>query len=170
MSYQKILGHVDSLIPALSSTIVYVDSAPAPNPAYITWLAIDQKALILLQSSLSKEAMAETLYHKTSNTIWSTLEVVYSHDSVERMHTLWYSIRQIKKGSSNVAEFGQKFMSICDQLSAIVHPLDETDKIYWFLHGLGFLFENFSTTRRLIQPHPAFCDLVSQAKSHDIFS
>lgn len=85
------------------------------------------------------------------------------------MHTLRDSLRHLQKGSSIVVEFGRKFKHICDQLTAIGHPLDESDKIHWFLCGLGSSFETFSTTQRLIRPRPTFHDLLSQAESHELF-
>ena len=128
--------------------MLLVQVLPATNPAYTTWAAADQRALIIIQSSLSEEAMAETLGHTTARGIWCALEAAYSHDSVERMHTLRDSLRHLKKGSSTVAEFARKFKGVCDQLNAIGHPLDETDKTHWFLCGLGTSFETFSTTQR----------------------
>ncbi|GJY76632.1 hypothetical protein Tco_0481748 [Tanacetum coccineum] len=50
-------------------------------------------------------AMAETLGHKTARDVWCPLEASYSHDSVERVHTLRDSLRHLQKGSSIVAEF-----------------------------------------------------------------
>ena len=47
---------------------------------------------------------------------------------------------------ASVVEFGWKFKSICDQLEVIGHPVDEFNKIHWFLCGLGGAFETFSTT------------------------
>nr|GFA16602.1 putative zinc finger, CCHC-type, Gag-polypeptide of LTR copia-type [Tanacetum cinerariifolium] len=113
--------------------------------------------------------MTETLGHTTARAIWCALEAAYSHDSVERMHTLRDFLRQIRKGSSTVVEFARKFKTICDQLNVIGHPLDDIDKSHWFLCGLGSSFETFSTTQCLIRPHPSFRDLVSQAESHELF-
>ncbi|GKE03216.1 putative RNA-directed DNA polymerase, partial [Tanacetum coccineum] len=79
------------------------------------------------------------------------------------------SLHEIKKGSSTIVEFARKFKAICDQLNAIGHPLDDTDKSHWFLCGLGSSFETFSTTQCLIRPRPSFCDLVSQAENHELF-
>ena len=168
LGYQKLTGYIDGTIAAPSPTII-TSTTTSPNPAYATWIAADQRALILIHSSLYEEAMAETLGHTTTHAIWCALEAAYSHDSVERMHTLRDSLRQIKKGSSTVAEFAPKFKAICDQLNAIGHPLDDTDKSHWFLCGLGSSFETFSTTQRLIRPRPSFRDLVSQAESHELF-
>ncbi|PWA92929.1 zinc finger, CCHC-type, Gag-polypeptide of LTR copia-type [Artemisia annua] len=113
--------------------------------------------------------MAETLGHKTTRDVWCALEAAYSHDSVERVHMLRESLRHLQKGSSTIAEFSRKFKAICDQLTAIGHPLDQMDKTHWFLCGLGSSFETFSTTQRLLRPHPSFHDLLSQAESHELF-
>ncbi|GKE73089.1 zinc finger, CCHC-type containing LTR copia-type gag-polypeptide [Tanacetum coccineum] len=162
------MGYIDGTIAAPSPTIT-TGTTTSPNPAYATWHAADQRAFILIQSSLSEEVMAETLGHTNARAIWCVLEAAYSHDSVECMHTLRDSLRQIKKGSSTVVEFAQRFKAICDQLNAIGHPLDDTDKSHWFLCGLGSSFETFSTTQRLIRPRPSFHDLVSQAENHELF-
>ncbi|XP_052621114.1 uncharacterized protein LOC128126981 [Lactuca sativa] len=51
------------------------------------WKEVDQRALLILQSSLSEEAMAETLGLVTAHEIWKALEQAYSHDSRERLTT-----------------------------------------------------------------------------------
>ncbi|XP_076913283.1 uncharacterized protein LOC143571842 [Bidens hawaiensis] len=43
------------------------------------------------------------------------------------------------------------------------------DKFHWYLCGLGPSFEKFSVSIRNVKPAPLFRDLVSQAKSHEIF-
>lgn len=68
------------------------------------------------------------------------------------MQTLKDSIRQLKKGTSCVSKFSIRFQSLCDQLSAIGHPLDESDKNHWFLCGMGSSFETFSS----FPPHNGF--------------
>nr|GEX70852.1 putative zinc finger, CCHC-type [Tanacetum cinerariifolium] len=132
LAIQKLTGYIDGSILAPSHTIV-TGTTTDPNPAYSSWVAADQCALVIIQSSLSEEAMAETLGHTSARGIWCALEAAYSHDSVERMHSLWDSLRHLKKGSSTVAEFTRKFKG------------------------------------RLLRPRPLFCDLVSQAKSHELF-
>ncbi|GJV32261.1 DNA-directed DNA polymerase [Tanacetum coccineum] len=129
LAYQKLTGYIDGPIATPSPTIVN-DSVSSPNPAYSSWITGDQRALLLIQSSLSEEAMAETLGHTTAKDVWCALPDAYSHDSVERMHILRDSLRQLQKGTSTVAELGRKFKALCDQLNAIGHPLDETDKIH----------------------------------------
>ncbi|XP_071739061.1 uncharacterized protein [Rutidosis leptorrhynchoides] len=145
MEYQNLTGYVNGTIPWLSPTITSGDTVTS-NPAYLSWVATDQRALILIQSSLLKEAMAETLGQNTSDAVWTTLERAYRHASVERVHTLRDSVQNLKKGSSSVVEFSKKFKGTCDQPQATGQPISEDDKFHWILCGLGFTFETFSTT------------------------
>lgn len=168
LAYQQLTGYVDGSIPPPPATITNGETT-SPNPAYASWSTADQRALILIQSSLSEEAMAETLGYSTSRAVWTALADIYQHDSLERTHTLRDSLRHLKKGNSTVSEYSRKFKGICDQLQAIGHPLTEDDKSHWFLCGLGSSFETFSTTQRLLLPRPKFRDLLSQAESHEMF-
>ncbi|KAF5470482.1 hypothetical protein F2P56_010995 [Juglans regia] len=56
------------------------------------------------------------------------------------------------------------------QLSAIGKPVDDTDKVYWFLRGLGSDYKIFSTSMLSQLPLPSFANLVSKALSHELFS
>lgn len=85
--------------PSLSpSTTITVEGKSSPNPAYLAWHEADQRALLILQSSLSEEAMAESLGSATAREIWKALEQAYNHDSCERLQTLHDSLIQLKKG------------------------------------------------------------------------
>lgn len=73
------------------------------------------------------------------------------------------------KRSLSVSKFGRIYKSICDQLAAIGQPIDETDKVHWFLCGLGPSFETFSAAHRSFNPCPLFRDLLAVAEGHEIF-
>nr|GEX52385.1 putative zinc finger, CCHC-type, Gag-polypeptide of LTR copia-type [Tanacetum cinerariifolium] len=94
LAYQKLTGYINGSLLSHLHTIV-TNNVIASNPAYISWLSVDQRALILIQSSLTEEAMAETLGHKTDRVVWCTLEEAYSHYFAERMHTLCDSLRYL---------------------------------------------------------------------------
>ncbi|KAM0058671.1 putative RNA-directed DNA polymerase [Helianthus debilis subsp. tardiflorus] len=146
-----------------------VDAKEAPNPEYVSWLESDQRIRLLLQSSLTEEAMAEVLGLSSSREVWLALESAYSHDSMERSQNIKDALRQLKKGVLSVSDFAKKFKSLCDQLSAIGTPVSEDDKCHWFLCGLGPTFETFSTAHRAIQPRPLFRDLLAKAEGHELF-
>lgn len=57
-SLQKLLGHIDGSSPPPAETITEGDKL-APNPLFISWQEDDQRAVILLNSSLTEEAAAE---------------------------------------------------------------------------------------------------------------
>ncbi|KAK9067609.1 hypothetical protein SSX86_011720 [Deinandra increscens subsp. villosa] len=167
-TYQQLLAHVDGTSTKPSETIIVEDKS-VPNPALSTWIEADQRTVILLNSSLSEEAASEVLGLTTARQIWKTLEHAYSNSSVERVHSLRDSLRQLVKGNTSVSEYGRRFKAICDQLAAIGEPVADTDKIHWFLCGLGASFETFSTAIRASKPAPVFRDLLSQAESHEMF-
>lgn len=164
LSYQNLLGHIDGSSFAPSTTIT-VEGKSSPNPTYLAWHEADQWALLILQSSLSEEAMAESLGLATAREIWKALEQAYNHDSRERLQTLRDSLRQLKKVSSSVNEFGKNFKALCDQLATIEHPMDDSDKVHYFLCGLGSTFESFSTSHRIALsiPPSVICSLKQRA-------
>ncbi|KAJ9561510.1 hypothetical protein OSB04_006670 [Centaurea solstitialis] len=168
LSYQNLLPLVDGTSPAPPSEII-TDGKSAPNPEFAAWLSADQRAVILLQASLSEEAFSEIVGLSTAREIWLALEAAYSNSSVERIQNLRDQLRQVSKGSSSVSEFGRKFRTICDQLSAIGHPVEDSDKVHWFLCGLGASFETFSTTIRASRTPLNFRDLLAQAEGHELF-
>ncbi|GJY78188.1 retrovirus-related pol polyprotein from transposon RE1 [Tanacetum coccineum] len=105
-----------------------------PNPAFTTWNDFDQRAVILLNSSLTEEAAAEVLGLTTAHAIWTALETAYSNSSVERIHSLRDSLRNLSKGTSTVSDYGRQFKGICDKLAAIGQPVDEMDKLHCESH------------------------------------
>ncbi|GJV52135.1 zinc finger, CCHC-type containing LTR copia-type gag-polypeptide [Tanacetum coccineum] len=85
-------------------------------------------------------------------------------------HSLCVHLRNLSKRHSTVSEFvGRQFKGICDKLAAIGQPVDEMDKLHWFVCGLGASFETFSTAIRTTKPFTTFRDLLSQAESHEMF-
>ncbi|GJV88661.1 retrovirus-related pol polyprotein from transposon TNT 1-94 [Tanacetum coccineum] len=167
-TYEKLIGHINgtSISPSPKVTI---EGKANPNPDLLTWTKDDQRAVILLQSSLTEEAAAEVLGLTTAHQIWLSLEAAYSNASVERIHLLRDSLQQLKKGTSSVSDYCRRFKALCNQLSAIGHPVVEIDKLHWFLCGLGPSYETFSTAIRATKPAPMFRDLVTQAESHELF-
>ncbi|GJV27675.1 retrovirus-related pol polyprotein from transposon TNT 1-94 [Tanacetum coccineum] len=167
-TYQKLIGHINgtSISPSPKVTI---KGKANPNPDLLIWTKYDQRAVILLQLSLTEEAAAEVLGLTTAHQIWLSLEAAYSNASVERIHLLRDSLRQLKKGTSSVSDYCRRFKALCNQLSAIGYPVVEIDKLHWFLCGLGPSYETFSTAIRATKPAPMFHDLVTQAESHELF-
>ncbi|KAD4384639.1 hypothetical protein E3N88_24807 [Mikania micrantha] len=168
LANQELLGHVDGSIPPPPKSII-VASVEQPNPDFTAWSISDQQAILILNSSLTEEAVAEILGLTTARQIWTALEAAYSNTSLERMHLLRDNLRRLTKGSSSVADYGRRFKAICDQLSAIGHPVKDTDKTHWFLCGLGSTFESWSTAIRTTRDPLPFRDLLTKAESQEQF-
>jgi hypothetical protein len=168
LSFQDLLGHVDGSSPMPAATVTS-DSKSSPNPEYAAWSSADQRTILFLNASLSEEAATEIIGLTSARSIWLALEAAYCNSSVERIQNLKDQLRQSTKGASSVTEYGHRFKLLCDQLSAIGSPVDESDKLHWFLRGLGTSFESFSTAVRTSRPAPAFRDLMAQAESHELF-
>lgn len=97
------------------------------------------------------------------------LERAYGNSSMERIQTLRDQLRHLTKGNLNVSEFGRRFKNICDQLSGIGQPVDESNKTHWFLCGLGAAFETFFTVVCASRVPFVFRDLLAQAEGHEMF-
>lgn len=114
--------------------------------------------------------MAEVVNSSIARDAWLTLEASFSHSSKTREIQLKDELQLMQRGSRSVAEYARSFRSLCDQLSAIGKPVDDTDKVHWFLRGLGLDFKIFSTSMLSQMPLPSFANLVPKALSHELFS
>ncbi|KAJ8643176.1 hypothetical protein MRB53_004924 [Persea americana] len=113
--------------------------------------------------------MAEAVGLSTSREVWTALENAFSHRSKAREIHLKDDLQLIKRGTRPVTAYTRAFKALCDQLHAIGRPIDGTDKVHWFLHGLGPDFSSFSTAQMAQTPLPCFPDLVSKAESFELF-
>ena len=141
-----------------------------PNLAYKTWHTQDRILLRLLYASLTEECMAEVVNCTTAHDAWFALEVSFSHSSKTRELQLKDELQLMQHSSRGVAEYARSFRSLCDQLSVIGKPVDDTDKVHWFLRGLGSDFKIFSTSILSQLSLPSFANLVLKALSHELFS
>ncbi|XP_075666058.1 uncharacterized protein LOC142635884 [Castanea sativa] len=164
---QGLLGHVDgTLVPP---PLFDPPTSQTPNNKHLAWKAADQRLLSLLLSSLTEEAMAEAVGLSTSREVWTALENTFSHRSKAREIRLKDDLQLMKRGTRSVTAYARAFKALCDQLHAIGRPVDGTDKVHWFLRGLGPDFSSFSTAQMAQTPLPCFSDLVSKAESFELF-
>ena len=113
--------------------------------------------------------MAEVVGLSTSREVWLTLENTFSHRSKAREIRLKDDLQLMRRGTRSITEYARAFEAFCDQLHAIGRLVDDTNKVHWFLRGLGLDFTSFSTAQMAQTPLPSFPDLVSKAKSFEIF-
>ena len=140
---QELLGHVDGTL-ALPLRFAPTDSQTS-NIKHLAWKKTDQRLLSLFLSSLTEEAMAEVIGLSTSREVWLALENTFSHRSKAREIRLKDDLQLMRRGTRSVTEYARAFKVLCDELHAIGRPVDNTNKVHWFLYGLGSDFTSFST-------------------------
>ena len=113
--------------------------------------------------------MVEVVGLSTSREVWLALENIFSHRSKAREIQLKDDLQLMRRGTQSVTEYAWAFKALCDQLQAIGRPVNDTDKVHWFLCGLGSDFTSFSTAQMTQTPLPLFPNLVSKAKSFEFF-
>lgn len=119
---------IDGSHPPPPTTITAADGTSSANPAYLTWKQQDQCHVSLLNSSLTKEAMAEVFHCDTSHAIWLALEAI--NNSKQREISIRDWLLQLKKGTSSVRDYAKQFKGFCAQLASMGHPVDELDKFH----------------------------------------
>jgi len=88
-------------------------------------------------SSLTEESFAEIVGLSTTREVWLALETAFNHRSKAPEIHLKDELQLMKRGSRPVTHFARAFKSLYDQFHAIGRPVDHTNKVRWFLCGLG---------------------------------
>jgi hypothetical protein len=124
----------------------------------------------LLLSSLTEKALSITIGFTTSRDVWNSLETTFSQKSKVRELQIKDELHLMKRGSRSISEYSRIFKAHCDQLSAMGRPVEDTDKVHWYIRGLGHEFSTFSITQLSLTPIPSFKDIVPKTESFDLFS
>ncbi|KAK9049437.1 hypothetical protein SSX86_031595 [Deinandra increscens subsp. villosa] len=169
LTFQKLIPHIDGTGVAPPPTVT-VDGKTAPNPAYTTWNEDDNQTVIILHSSLTEESAAVIVGLTTAREIWVALDAAYNNTSVERVQLLRDSLRTVVRGSKSVADYGREFKAVCDQLSAIGHPIETDEQNHLFATGLGSDFLPFSLTAKALSPNASLAEMIAKAQSFELLS
>jgi len=153
LTSHNLLGFLDGSIAVPSPQITGTDGSTQVNPTYSSWLNTYQTLLSLLYSSLTEESMSEVLGLKHAHEAWTALEASFSHRSKTRELQLKDELQLMQRGSKSVAEFSRLYKGLCDQPAAIGRPIDDLDKVHWFLRALGPEYKIFSTTMLSQSPY-----------------
>ena len=113
--------------------------------------------------------MSEVLGLRHSHEAWRALEVSFSSRLKTCELQLKDELQLMQRGFQSIAEFSRTFKGLCDQLAVIGRPIDDTDKVHWYLQALGPDYKIFSTTMMSQLSLPSFVKIVPKALSHEIF-
>ena len=170
---QKLIGFVNGAVtaPAKTSTaLAGENTVEVPNPRYEAWFCTDQLVRSWLFGTLSLEILGYVHNIQTSREIWIALAENFNKSSVAREFALRRSLQLLTKKDKTFATYCREFISICDALSSIGKPVDESMKVFGFLNGLGREFDPITTVIQSslskLSP-PTFNDVISEVESFD---
>ena len=92
-----------------------------------------------------EEAMAQVMDLSTSREVWLALKNTFDHRSKAREIWLKDDLQLMRRETRSITEYARAFKVLYDELHAIGRPVDNTNKVHWFLCGLGLDFTSFST-------------------------
>lgn len=88
-------------------------------------------------SSPTEESLAEIGGLSTAREVWLALDTAFNYWSKAREIHLKDELQLMKRGSRPVTDFARAFKSLFDQFHATGRLVDSTNKVHWFLCGLG---------------------------------
>jgi len=145
----NLFRYVDDSTPpppsTVSSTIDGVTTT-SPNPAFLHWTKQDQIILGAINSTLTEKMLTHVIRCTTSISAWTTLETLFTSQSRARTMQVHYQLAILKKGSSSVADYFQRFQSLTDSLATVGQPLNGFEMVAFLLVGLRPDYDPFVTS------------------------
>lgn len=148
LSSQKLVGFVNGNTPPPATTIQVENGGVVtmtPNPAYEAWFCSNQLVRSWLFGTLSEEVLGSVHSVQTSREVWLSLAEKFNKSSLAREFSLRRSLQLLTKKGKTLIEYSREFKSICDALSSIGKPVDESMKIFGFLNGLNREYDPITT-------------------------
>ncbi|XP_019087274.1 PREDICTED: uncharacterized protein LOC104721004 [Camelina sativa] len=173
LSCQKLIGFVNGTVtapPRFTSTRTGESITEVPNPRFESWFCTDQLIRFWLFGTLSEEVLGYVHTLSTSRDVWMSLAENFNKSSISREFALRRNLWVLEKKDMTFAAYSREFISICDALSSIGKPIDDSMKIFQFLNGLGRDYDPITTVIQSslgkLSP-PSFTDVVSEVDSFD---
>lgn len=172
LSSQKLLGFVTGQVPAPAATVtVVVDEVPVenPNPDLEAWKCSDQLVKSWLFGTLTEEVLGCVYGLGTSRDVWVALADNFNKSSIAREFDLRRRIQLLNTRGKDLPVYIREFRGLCDQLSSIGKPVEDSMKIFTFLNGLTRDYDPISTVIQSSMsryPPPTFNDVVSEVTGY----
>ena len=140
------------------------------NPEFESWFCTDQLVSSWLFGTLSEEVLGHVHSLEASRQIWISLAENFNKTNVAREFSLRRSFQLINKKDKPFSTYCREFKAICDSLSSIGKPVDESMKIFGFLNGLGREYDPITTVIQIqssLRKIPAlmFNDVISDVQN-----
>lgn len=173
LSNQKLLGFVNGAVtvPQQTRTVVRDEvQVEEANLQYEAWFCSDQLVRSWIFGTLSEEVLGTVHTLTTSREVWLSLAENLNKSSLAREFSLRRSLQLLTKKDKTLGVYCKDFKAICDALSAICKPIEESMKIFGFLNGLTREYDPIAT---VIQssltkfPAPTFNDVIFEVQGFD---
>ena len=141
-----------------------------PNPAYVRWIAQDQKLLGYLLRTMSREVLTQMVGQTTSAGVWSHVTKMFSSQSKARVVHLRTKLNQTRKENKTGAVYFGQIKSLADEMAIAGKPLDTEDIVSYVLAGLDDEYNGFvAAITALIKAQQSISlgDLYSQFLSYE---
>lgn len=148
LSSQSLLSFIsgDSTRPAPTVVSRVADEAvETANPDFAKWIRKDQLVMAWLFGSLTEEALRSVYGLHSAHEVWVSLAKKYNRVSATRRLDLQRKMRGLSKKQKTMTEHLGEVKSVCDQLNSIDCPINDQEKIYGALSGLGREYESICT-------------------------
>lgn len=170
---QKLLGFVTGQIPPPPeqvTTVVDNVNIQAPNPRSEAWTCTDQLVISWIFGTLTEEVLGTVHGLSTSRDVWFSLADNYNKSSIAREFELRRSLQLMTKKGKDFTTYCREFRAICDKLSSIGKPIEESMKIFSFINGLGREYDPIITVVQSSMtriPLPTLNDVISDVSGFD---
>lgn len=101
------------------------------------WTCTDQLIKSWIFGTLTEEVLGYVHGLATSQEVWLSLADNFNKSFIAREFDLRRRLQLLTNRGKDFLVYCQKFRAICDQLSSIGKPVEESMKIFTFLNGLG---------------------------------
>ncbi|KAK2990485.1 hypothetical protein RJ640_011652 [Escallonia rubra] len=169
---QEMIGFLDGDYPMPSKYITasgaeVAGDKPMENPDFKAWKRSDRLLRGWITGTLSEEVLGLVVGLETSSEVWAALVDSFAQESQEREFYLTQKLQfHSRKDFKTMSEYLRVFKEICDDLAAIGQPVDDRQKVFGLLKGLGIGYESFITTM-LKPPIPSYKEIVQLLQGHE---
>ncbi|KAK4276114.1 hypothetical protein QN277_019103 [Acacia crassicarpa] len=116
------------------------------NPVFLDWQRQDHLLMSWMTCSMSEGVLTRVVGCDSSLKIWEKLQIHFTSQTKAKLRQLKTQLKSIKLQNLSVNAYLLKLKGIIDALSAIGHPISESDHIDQILEGLPEAYDPFVTS------------------------
>lgn len=143
------------------------DGTNIANLEFATWKINDGLLTFWMLGIMTEEVLSSIIGIESAYKLWGSLEDQLLPTTKEKEVHLRDRLLIIEKEQSNCRRVHRKFNHLCDSLAAINKPVDDLDKVFNFVRGLGAKYRDFRLAMLTKPPYPTFKQYLTALENHD---